>query len=381
MATSRKISSLPAGTLIPSAEITPDELQLAVRNHSMPLEALRYDVTPVGLHYLLIHFDIPFVDPATWRLGIGGLVSRRLSLSLEELTSRPASRLRVTLECAGNGRSRLSPRPLSQPWLVEAVGTAEWTGTLLGPILREAGIGDDARHVVFTGLDAGVQGDVAQNYERSLEISEAMRDDVILAYAINDQPLPPQHGFPLRLIVPGWYGMTSVKWLRSITVVDRAFDGYQQARAYHFRTSDVGSGEPVRRMLPRALMMPPGVPDFMSRVRFVAPSVQRIEGRAWSGHGEVTRVVFSHDGGSTWANAELEPSHSPHAWRGWHCFWDASSPGEYQLCVRATDAAGNVQPVEQSWNLEGVENNSVQRVNVVVGEAGAVQPPIDTQRA
>lgn len=375
----KKIASLPAGTLMPSAEITPDELQLAVRNHSMPLEALRYDVTPVGLHYLLIHFDIPFVDPASWRLGVGGLVSRPLSLSLEDLTSRPASRLRVTLECAGNGRSRLSPRPLSQPWLVEAVGTAEWTGISLGPILREAAIGPDARHVVFTGLDAGVQGDVAQNYERSLEISEAMRDDVILAYAVNGQPLPPQHGFPLRLIVPGWYGMTSVKWLRSITVVDRPFEGYQQASAYHYRTDDAGVGEPVSRMLPRALMIPPGIPDFMSRTRFVTPSVQKIEGRAWSGHGEVTRVEFSHDGGVTWTDAELDATYSAQAWRRWHCLWEASTPGEHQLCARATDSAGNVQPLDQNWNLEGVENNAVQRVNVVVGEAGTMQPPADAE--
>ena len=373
------IASLPAGTLVSSAEITPDELQLAVRNHSMPLEALRYDVTPLGLHYLLIHFDIPFVDPATWRLGVGGLVSHRLDLSLQDLVSRPATTLRVTLECAGNGRSRLSPRPLSQPWLVEAVGTADWTGTPLGPILREAGLGADARHVVFTGLDAGVQGDVAQNYERSLTVDEATRDEVILAYAVNGQPLPPQHGFPLRLIVPGWYGMTSVKWLRSITVVDRPFDGYQQARAYHYRTSDAEAGEPVTRMHPRALMIPPGVPDFMSRTRFVAPSVQTIVGRAWSGHGAVTRVEFSHDGGATWTDAKLDAAVSPHAWRGWHCDWEASTPGEYQLCARATDAAGNAQPVEQNWNLEGVENNAVQRVDVVVGEAGSVQPPIDSK--
>src|SRR5205814_3633803 len=138
----RTIESLPAGTLIPGPEITPDELQLAVRNHSMPLEALRYPVTPLGLHYLLIHFDIPFVDASSWQLVVGGRVRRPLRLTLEQITSRPATTLAVTLECAGNGRARISPRPLSQPWLNEAVGTAEWTGTALRPLLEEAGVLD-----------------------------------------------------------------------------------------------------------------------------------------------------------------------------------------------------------------------------------------------
>src|SRR5205085_402579 len=124
---------------------------------------------------------------------------------------------------------RLQPRPMSQPWLSEAVGTAEWTGTPLAPILKDADVRDGARDVVFTGLDRGVQGGVDQHYERSLSIADAMRDEVLLAYAINGRPLPPQHGFPLRLIVPGWYGMTHVKWLRSITVIDRPFAGYQRA--------------------------------------------------------------------------------------------------------------------------------------------------------
>jgi len=373
----KTIESLPAGTLIPGAEITPDELQLAARNHSMPLEALRYPITPLGLHYLLIHFDIPFVDPSTWELTVGGLVRRPLRLTLDEVRSRPATSLAVTLECAGNGRARLSPRPLSQPWLAEAVGTAEWTGTSLGPILDEAGLQEGARHVVFTGLDRGVQGGVEQLYERSLPLDEARREEVLLVYAINGQPLPPQHGFPVRLIVPGWYGMTHVKWLRSITVTDRPFAGYQQARAYHFRTSDQDAGEPVTRMLPRALMVPPGVPDFMSRTRFVTPGTHVIDGRAWSGRGMITRVELSADGGGTWADASLEPPVSAFAWRGWTYQWKAS-PGAHELCVRATDSAGNVQPEEQSWNLEGVQNNAIQRVRVIAGAAGDVQPPADS---
>ncbi len=359
-----------AGTLIDSPDITPEELQLAVRNHSMPLEALQYDITPVGLHYLLIHFDIPAVDASAWELTIGGHVSRSLRLHYDEIRARPTKTLAVTLECAGNGRARLSPRPLSQPWLSEAVGTAEWTGTPLRSLLEEAHLLDSALDVVFTGIDRGVQGGIDQQYERSLRVDDAMRDDVLLAWAINGQPLPPQHGYPLRLIVPGWYGMTSVKWLRAITVVDHRFDGYQQATAYHFRMAQGEAGEPVTRMRPRALMLPPGIPDFMTRARFVEPGPHVIRGRAWSGQGAITKVELSDDGGNQWSEATLGDWPSAHAWRGWTCRWDAE-PGEHELCVRASDAAGNVQPVEQGWNLEGVENNAVQRVTVMVGTAAS----------
>jgi sulfane dehydrogenase subunit SoxC len=373
----KTFESRPAGTLIPDAELTPDELQLAVRNHSMPLEALRYPITPVGLHYLLIHFDIPFVDASTWELAIGGQVRAALRLKLADIKARPAKTLAVTLECAGNGRARLSPRPLSQPWLNEAVGTAEWTGTPLGPILDEAGIRDRASGVVFTGLDRGVQGGIDQVYERSLTLEDARREEVLLAYAINGEPLPPQHGFPLRLIVPGWYGMTSVKWLRAITVTDHSFQGYQQAKAYHYRVAAEGAGEAVTRMLPRALMVPPGVPDFMSRTRYVAPGSHVVVGRAWSGRGPITRVEFSDDGGVTWTDASVEPAVSPFAWHGWRHEWRAS-PGEHELCVRATDSAGNVQPDDQSWNYEGVMNNAVQRVRVFAGAVDEVQRPADS---
>jgi sulfane dehydrogenase subunit SoxC len=370
--------SRPAGTLVDTPDITLDELQLAVRNHSMPLEALRYPITPLGLHYLLIHFDIPHVDANEYELTVGGHVRDKLRLSLDDLRSRPARTLTVTLECAGNGRARLAPRPLSQPWLGEAVGTAEWTGTPLAPILKEAGLEEGAVDVVFTGLDRGVQGGVDQLYERSLAIADAMRDELLLAYAINGQPLPPQHGFPLRVVVPGWYGMTHVKWLRSITVLDHEFEGYQQATAYHYRTVEGDAGVPVTRMLPRSLMVPPGVPDFMSRTRFVEPSALRLEGRAWSGRGAVVSVELSSDGGGTWDEARLHDEISPYAWRGWDFTWDATRPGEYELCVRATDAAGNVQPLEPRWNFEGVQNNAVQRVRVVVGAPDGKQASADT---
>jgi DMSO/TMAO reductase YedYZ molybdopterin-dependent catalytic subunit len=368
-----------AGTLISTPEITPEELQLAVRNHSMPLEALRYEITPLGLHYLLIHFDIPALDASDYALSIGGHVRKPVRLSIEDLMSRPVTTLAVTLECAGNGRARLSPRPLSQPWLAEAVGTARWTGTSLRPILEEAGVREGATEVVFTGHDRGLQGGIDQHYERSLSLEDASRDEVLLVYAINGQPLPPQHGYPLRLIVPGWYGMTHVKWLRSITVIEAPFTGYQQAKAYHYRVNEGEAGEPVTRMLPRALMVPPGVPDFMSRTRFLEPSMQLIEGRAWSGRAPIVQVDFSLDGGESWSPARLEDASSPYAWRRWTFRWDATRRGEYELCARATDAAGNIQPVEQNWNLEGVQNNAVQRVRVIVGDAEVNQPAADAR--
>lgn len=349
-----------------SADITPAELRLATRNHGLPLEALAYDITPAGLHYLLVHYDIPHVVAGRWSLVIGGCVERELSLSLDDLRSRPAVTTPVTLECAGNGRAQLDPRPLSQPWLVEAVGTAEWTGTPLRGVLEEAGLGEGAVEVLFRGLDRGIEGGEEQQYERSLGIDDAMRDEVLLAWAMNGAPLPPQHGFPLRLVVPGWYGMTSVKWLERITVLDAPFEGYQQARGYRLRQSADEPGEPVSRMVPRSLMVPPGIPDFATRERTLALGPCTVRGRAWSGFGAVERVEVSDDAGATWSDARLGAQPSPWAWRGWEWDWDPGEPGDYELCCRATDAAGNTQPLEAPWNLGGYANNEVHRVRVSV---------------
>jgi sulfane dehydrogenase subunit SoxC len=343
-----------------------EELQLSTRNHGTPLEALRYDVTPIGLHYLLIHYDIPAVAAADWRLHVDGHVRREIELSLDELRARPVVRQRVTMECAGNGRAHLDPRPASQPWVLEAVGTAEWGGTPLRPILEEAGLPEDAIEVLFTGLDRGVEGDVEQRYARSLPVVEALRDDVLLAYEINGQPLPPQHGFPLRLVVPGWYGMTNVKWLGRITVLDRPFDGYQQRQSYRLRQEESEEGEPVTRMMPRALMVPPGIPEFLTRERVVPLGPCPLEGRAWSGWAPIAGVQVSTDGGGSWEDASIDAPASPWSWASWSYPWEPGAPGRYELSCRARDAAGNEQPVEPPWNFGGYANNAVQRFVVAV---------------
>jgi DMSO/TMAO reductase YedYZ molybdopterin-dependent catalytic subunit len=290
-------------------------------------------------------------------------VERPVRLSLDAIRSWPRTTIPVTMECAGNGRARLTPRPLSVPWLTEAIGTAEWTGTPLWPILEEAGIRPGAAEVVFHGADRGIQGDEEQSYARSLTIEEVRRPEVILAWEMNGRPLEPQHGHPLRLLVPGWYGMTSVKWLTGIEVVDEPFQGYQQADAYRYQRDADDPGEPVTRQQVRALMIPPGFPDFFTRRRYLDAGRVVVRGRAWSGVAPVTRVEAAVDG--RWADADLEPPIGPFAWRGWSFAWDAVA-GEHELACRATDAAGRVQPLEQPWNAQGMGVNHVQRVGVTV---------------
>lgn len=354
------------GATDPEGGISPEELQLAARNHGMPLEALRHGITPVGLHYLLIHYDIPVVDPSAWRLRIGGNVDLELEWSLDDLRRRSDTiTTPVTMECAGNGRARLDPRPISQPWLLEAVGNAAWTGVPLKALLDEARVQDGAVEVLFTGLDRGIEGGVEQQYERSVPLDVALGGDLLLAYAINGQPLPPQHGFPLRLLVPGWYGMASVKWLTRITVLDAPHAGYQNAVAYRWRDHEGDPGEPLTRIEPRALMAPPGIPDFMSRRRFAEAGAVTIEGRAWSGWDAIERVEVSTDDGATWTAADLGIPVGPHSWTPWRFTWDAE-PGEHVLCCRARDASGRSQPDAPAWNVGGYANTAVQRVPVTV---------------
>jgi DMSO/TMAO reductase YedYZ molybdopterin-dependent catalytic subunit len=356
------VEGAPAGT-VASEGLSIDELRLAARNHGLPLEALRYPVTPVGLHYLLIHYDIPVVDPGEFRVALGGAVERPLSLSLDDLRAREQVTMPVTFECAGNGRALLEPRPVSQPWLTEAVGTAEWRGTPLAPLLEEAGLRESAVEVLFHGMDRGLEGDERQAYERSLPVGEA--EGALLAYEMNGAPLPPQHGFPLRLVVPGWYGMTNVKWLDAITVLEEPFQGYQNTVAYRLYDEEGTPGEPVTRMLPRSLTVPPGVPEFMSRERHLEPGPAELSGRAWSGYGAIQRVEVSTDDGASFGDAELGPELGHAAWRGWSFMWDAP-PGEHVICSRATDSAGNTQPLGPPWNLKGYSNNAVERIRTIV---------------
>jgi DMSO/TMAO reductase YedYZ molybdopterin-dependent catalytic subunit len=349
----------------PDEAISLEELVLAARNHAMPLEALRYDVTPPGLHYVLVHYDIPHVDADTWSLDIHGCVEHPVTIDLETLQEMPRHSERVTLECAGNGRALLNPRPVSQPWFTGAVGTAVWAGVRLADLLADAGVTDDAVDVVFSGSDHGFERGTEDDYRRGLSVAEATSQDVLVAYEMNGAPLPPQHGYPVRLVVPGWYGMAHVKWLRDIEVIDHEFDGYQNAVSYRLKKEAEESGTPVTRMEPRALLVPPGDPDFMSRTRIARRGTHLLEGRAWSGWGGISRVEVSEDDGRTWWPAELEERKDAHAWQRFTTTWEAM-PGEHLLRARAQDETGRLQPVDPGWNRGGFANNADAALRVVV---------------
>ncbi|HRD77515.1 MAG TPA: sulfite oxidase [Hyphomicrobiaceae bacterium] len=351
------------------AEFSREEVMLAHHNNAFPLEALAHDVTPAGLHYVLTHFDIPYVpDAAAWRLAVLGAVPNAGSFSVADIRAMPQRTLRVTLECAGNGRIHIKPRWRSMPWSHEAVSTAEWTGTPLKNLLAAVGVKDKFAsgvvEVSFLGVDRGFDKGVEHNFGRSLKPAMALSDDVLVVHAMNGQPLLPQHGFPLRLIVPGWYGMASVKWLDRIEVLTRPFDGFQQVGTYHFRDRSGGAPVPVTTMRVKSLIKPPGIPDWYSRARLLDRGRVVLEGRAWAGGGRAIKSVLVAIDGVLRA-AFVHPKPGPFAWQKWTCEWDAT-PGEHILACRAIDDAGAEQPLDAPYDAGGFGNNGAHMMTVTV---------------
>ena len=341
-----------------------DEVRLANRNSGLLLETLRDEITPVGAHYLLIHFDVPAIDDGTHRLTFGDGFEAPFTLTMDDIRALPRVTLPVTMECAGNGRRHVSPRSHSMPWGVEAVGTALWTGTPLAPLIDKARPRAGTVEVAFLGADRGFDRGIEHDFGRSLTPAQIADLDVMLVYEMNGAPLLPQHGAPLRLIVPGWYGMASVKWLTRIEALDHAYQGFQQVQTYRYRDGPDDPGRPVTDIRVKSLMQPPGLPDWGSRLRYLRAGPVTVQGRAWSGAGRaITRVEFGV--GDTWTDARLTPPKGRYAWWGWAADWTAT-PGEHLLRCRATDEDGNVQPLTPPWDAAGFGNNAVHEVGVFV---------------
>ena len=342
-----------------------DEVRLANRNAGLLLETLHHDITPTGLHYLLIHFDVPELDTSHQINFVHGFEAP-FSLSHEELLSLPQLTLPVTLECAGNGRSGMSPRTHSMPWGVEAVGTSEWTGTLLAPLIERAKPARGTVDFAFIGADRGFDKGQEHYFGRSLSVEQLASLDVMLVHSMNGQPMLPQHGAPFRIIVPGWYGMASVKWLTQVQALQSPFQGFQQIKTYRYRQHRDDPGQPVTDIRIKSLMKPPGLPDWTTRFRHLQPGPVDIVGRAWSGNGVPIRSVEFSDG-TNWFQTQLFPAKHKYAWSKWTYRWQAK-PGEHILRCRATDQSGESQPLEPRWDAAGFGNNVVQKIQVFVGD-------------
>lgn len=314
-------------------------------------------ITPAGSHYVRTHFPMPH---APREIAIDGAVGRPMSITFDEIRALPVKTLAVTLECAGNGRRYLDPRVPGEQWGLGAVGTAEWTGTPLRLLLERVAPDPKAVEVRFRGADQGVPKDLGRRiaYERALPVADAIRDDVLVAYLMNGGPIPPEHGGPLRLVVPGWYGMASVKWLARITLLAQPFIGFYQTDRY------VIDGQPLRTIAPRAIITSPQDGTRHERAIWIA-------GFAWSGAAPIARVDVSTDGGQSWAkipDAVLESS-PRYAWRAFRfetLLTQGSGVQQWSLAVRATDVLGNTQPSDARWNALGYANNALRTVHVEV---------------
>ncbi len=318
-------------------------------------------VMPNARFYVRNHFATPTLDPTTWRLDVTGLVERPMQVNLRDVQNMRSQTLVATLECAGNGRSMFVPPVPGEQWRLGAVSTAEWTGVPLVEILDLAGIGPGAHDIVFRGADAGRVESRAEpiRFERSLSIDEARTSDALLAYAMNGEPLPIQHGYPLRLIVPGWYSVTSVKWLTDIEVVGAPFDGFFQTERYVYEWERDGLTvrEPVRLQQVRSVITEPtGDED-------VAVGDVVIRGVAWSGAAPIANVDVS-VGDGPWQSARLIGERRRHSWQWWELLTRLEEPGRTTLRARATDLAGRTQPEQPDWNPLGYGANAIHVVHV-----------------
>lgn len=334
-------------------------------NAEMLLANQREVVTPRASFYKRNHFAIPRIAVGDWRLQIAGNVARPAELTYDAVRALPSRTLLVTLECAGNGRAYLEREAEGEPWQYGAVSTAEWTGVPLREALAAVGVGDGTREILFTGADAGYVAAAGTTlaFVRSLPLEQALHPDTLLAYAMNGEALSAEHGFPLRLIVPGWYGMAAVKWLTRIEALAEPFRGFYQADRYIMAHPERGetATTPLTTMLVRALVTYP-----VEGARLPAGE-HVVRGLAWSGAAPVTRVeIATGDDADTWQPVEFGSGPERYAWRQWEYRWQAQARGPCSLRCRAFDALGNTQPVTADWNRLGYANNGIQRVRVEI---------------
>ena len=323
-------------------------------------------ITPVEVFFVRQHLPRPQkIDPAAYRLNVNGMVSKPLQLTLEDLQKLPQYTVPATIECTGNGRGFYTPKVPGIQWMRGAIGNAEWRGPRVSDVLKMAGANSSAAFIEVDGADSGLAS--TPDFVRSLPMTKAMHPATILALSMNGQT-PDIHGFPVRLIVPGWDGTSSVKWVVRISATAQAGTGFFMNPGYRYPKYALPPGTPAK---PAELEVIEGMPVKSS---ITAPEDQEkvalgritISGFAWAGENAIERVEVSTDGGSRWRDAQLSPQKLPFAWRLFSLEWRPADPGYYTIMSRATDTAGRVQPIVSPWNPSGYLWNAIDRVGIIV---------------
>ena len=345
---------------------------MIVRSHrffdlEMPPEFANSWITPIPHFFVRNHmFEPTTLERGSWQLSVSGEVDKPLTLKLPDIAVLAPHSVTSTLECAGNGRGFQNPKVPGVQWQRGAVGTAKFSGPRLADILRKAGVRTTGKHVMFRGMDE-VPGKVPP-FIRSIPIDKAMDSDTLLATHMNGTELPKHHGFPARVLVPGWIGAASCKWITEIKVLDKEFDGNFMKPGYRMPNQPVAPGatvnpddtHPVTALNVKSIV---AGPLEGARVR---KGAVHVHGAAWAGEADVVKVEVSTDGGASWSAALLGKEQSRYAWRLWSYSWKPTQAGEFTIMCRATDSQGRIQPDAAMWNPSGYLYNAVDRVNVHV---------------
>ncbi|MBT2722772.1 sulfite oxidase [Bacillus sp. ISL-46] len=333
-------------------------------NQETPIHFLNSDIVDGKLFYRRNHFSYPHFTSSFYLLPIDGLVHTPKIFSLQEIYSLPSKTIKVVLECAGDKRELFQPKVFGEQFGKGAISQGIWKGVSLRTLLEHTGLIDTAKEIVFEGYDYGERPDSNQivNFSRSLPIKKALEPDILIAYEYNHQPIPFKHGFPLRLIVPGWYAMASVKWIKKITVIDKEFKGPFQVVDYVYypnKENDAGKFSVTAANVNSTIQYP------LDR-QLLHTGIYEIKGIARTGEGKITKVEISLDGGQTWDPCQLNSPSEKYSWVHWNYKWEALKKGEYTIKSKATDSQGNVQPSEPFWNRKGYGYNAFDSIKVKV---------------
>lgn len=336
-------------------------------NFEFPFPMLSKAITANNQFFIRTHFPIPKLQAKEWKMTIGGHVNKEITLTYDELRALPAKKVMATLECAGNGRANLAPKVKGLLWEQGAVGNAEWTGVPLSVLLEKAGIKEGAVEIILEGADKGEVSEEpkspgAIHFARSLPLNKAMQAEVLIAYQMNGKDLSPEHGFPVRAIIPGWYGMASVKWLTKIVAVDKPFEGYWQTLEYAYwkHTDDQPTLTAVTEVQVKAEIARPALSEVIP-----GGKKYRVHGAAWCGESDIVKVELSFDEGKTWKPAKLLGKNVKFAWRLWEYDWQVPKGQQrHKLMSRATDSNGNTQPMQHDKDRRTYMVNKIVTVEV-----------------